>query len=102
MSRTEHPHDRALVRARNVDGHGKAVDGNHGGRHSDTLAPTPVFRGEFSPSQSAPQAAAARSACFAAMSRNVCGSEALTVIAGFGVGNAMPKTAIWPRFSNEK
>ena len=47
-------------------------------------------------------AARARSACIAARSRNVCGSEPLTGIDGFGVGNATPNTAIRPTFSKEK
>ncbi|ODQ92127.1 hypothetical protein BHQ17_16460 [Mycolicibacterium holsaticum] len=38
----------------------------------------------------------------AVTSRKVCGSEPLTATVGFGVGNATPKTAIAPTFSNEK
>src|SRR5262249_20239290 len=53
-------------------------------------------------SQSVIQPSLRRSDCLPLTSRNVCGSEPLTAIAGFGVGNAMPKAAILSTFSNEK
>src|SRR6476469_8642041 len=67
-----------------------------------TLQRHAQLAGGFSRSQLLRQADRARSACFAAMSRNVCGSAALTAIDGFSVGNAMPNTAILPTFSNVK
>ncbi len=81
----------------------EAVDGHHGGGHLVTLqGQAHVRRAVFARSPLRRQRIRGAAACLAASSRNVCGSVALTVIAGFGVGNAMPNTASLPTFSKEK
>ena len=104
MRRAEHHDDGPLFGARDVDRHAETVDGDHGGRHLATLQERSPGAGRFSRRADAVrQADRARSACLAVISRNVCGSEPLTGMDGFGCRERDAEHRHRrPMFSNEK